>query len=182
MRTPRRAARNRICTTSLWAIGQYHFDAEPPTVDDVAYEIDGLALMIAKKVEESVALAPAAAKMHVRQEQRAIPSRPCWQPVVVYLKAESHASDIDQIVSQIHDGRTGAPTNAPIPTVRRPRSDAALRRLQSKEGNAVDLRSLPRRDKPERCHSLARLRQFLRHADAVSLLLQLPGILARPNH
>jgi hypothetical protein len=67
------------------------FRSEPPTVDDIADKVDGLSLMVTQKVAQPVALAAAVPEMHIRQEQRAISARPAWQPVVVYLKAESHA-------------------------------------------------------------------------------------------
>jgi hypothetical protein len=67
------------------------FGSQAPAVDNVADQVDGFGLVVTEKVDKPLALTPTTAEMHVRQKQRAIPARPSWQPVVVYLKAESHA-------------------------------------------------------------------------------------------
>jgi GTP cyclohydrolase FolE2 len=68
------------------------FRPQPPTVDDIADQVDGLSLIVTQEVDQAIALAAAVSEMHVRQKQRAISARPVWQPVVVYLEAESHGS------------------------------------------------------------------------------------------
>src|SRR5262249_15048538 len=70
------------------------FRTQPPPVDNIADQVDGLGLMVTQEVDQAIALAATVPEVHVRQEQRTISARPVGQPVVVYLKAESHGSTV----------------------------------------------------------------------------------------
>ena len=70
-RVPLRALRMIFWTTSLWACGQYQPALEPPAVDDVADQVEMLALVPLQEIEQQFGLAAARAEMDVRQEDRA---------------------------------------------------------------------------------------------------------------
>ena len=70
MRVPLRALRKSFCTTSLWVCGQYHARSQPPPVDDVADQIDGIGVVVAQEVQQQIGLATARAEVNVGNEER----------------------------------------------------------------------------------------------------------------
>src|SRR5215470_1807371 len=62
---------------------------QAPTVDNVADQIDRVGVMIAQKVEKKLRLAPACAKMDIRNEERAKVSQAAFSHDVHLMFAES---------------------------------------------------------------------------------------------
>ncbi len=60
---------------------------QAPEIDDVADEIDGARLVIAKEIEKSLSLSSSCAKMNVRHEKRAKPARALGPGSVFILNA-----------------------------------------------------------------------------------------------
>ena len=68
---PLRALRSIFCTKSLCDCGQYQLDLQRPAVDDIADEIDGIGVMAAQEVQQSVGLRAAGSEMDIGDKQSA---------------------------------------------------------------------------------------------------------------
>ncbi len=73
MREPFCAALNNSSIRSLCVFRPVPAGAQPPSVDDIADEIDRLGIMVPQKIDQPFALARARAEMNVGQKKRTDP-------------------------------------------------------------------------------------------------------------
>jgi len=69
--------------------------AQPPAVDDVADEVDGLRLAFAQELQQRVGLRAARAEMQVRDEQAAVAPGPGWFARIAGL-SRRHAQPLNR--------------------------------------------------------------------------------------
>src|SRR5215467_1055106 len=73
----------------VMSLGPIPSRSQAPTVDDVADQVDGIGVVMAQKVEKKVRLAPACAKMDVRNEEGAKVPQATFSHAVHLMFAES---------------------------------------------------------------------------------------------